>query len=281
MAQPDFIVVGHIVQDLVPGGWRLGGTAAFAATQARRLGLSVGVVTRKRPDLNLEAWLPGVQTAGRPSRETTAFENAYLDRRRRQRVPRRAEPLDMEDVPDGWRAAPIALLGPVCGEVPAGIGQCFDGELTAVAAQGWLRRLTRDGRVQHCTWNGPPFWSGCAALFVSDEDIGRRTEQTERWVLEVPIVAITRYRRGARLHARGRWRTIAAFPANEVDPTGAGDVFAAAFLIRYHETGDEADATRFAAAAAACSVEGPGIEAIADRRRIESRLRAHPEVVLQ
>ena len=33
-------------------------------------------------------------------------------------------------------------------------------------------------------------------------------------------------------------RDIPSLPRQEVDPTGAGDVFAAAFLVPYHEMGD-------------------------------------------
>jgi sugar/nucleoside kinase (ribokinase family) len=58
----------------------------------------------------------------------------------------------------------------------------------------------------------------------------------------------------------------------EVDPTGAGDVFAAAFLIRLHETGNNFEAARFASAAAALSLGGSGISAIAGRAQIEAFL---------
>jgi sugar/nucleoside kinase (ribokinase family) len=161
------------------------------------------------------------------------------------------------------------------------MGLAFAKALVGVSAQGWLRRLDSSRRVRRTAWEGPPFWRGCDVLFVSDEDVGRRVEQMQRWVRGVPVVALTRYRRGARVRSDGRWQEIAAFPAKEVDPTGAGDVFAAAFLVRYHETGETGEAVRFASAAAACSVEGRGTERIATRREIEARMTAHPEIVLR
>ena len=87
----------------------------------------------------------------------------------------------------------------------------------------------------------------------------------ERWADDVPIVVVTRERRGARVHHEDAWHEIDAFPADEVDPTGAGDVFSAAFLVHYSEAADVGKATRFASAAAACSVEAQGIEGIAER----------------
>ncbi len=281
MTTPELVVVGHVVRDLMPGGWRLGGTATYAAVQAQRLGLRVGVVTRAGGDVSLDEALPGISIAGGPSTETTSFENIYEGSRRRQRVPARAEPLRPDDVPPAWRAAPMVLLGPVCGEVPPGLGEIFSGPLVGVSAQGWLRRVDRERRVRRQAWSGSPFWSGCRVLFVSDEDLGQRREQLGVWAGQVPIVVLTRNRRGALVHEKGRWRCIDAFPGDEIDPTGAGDVFAAAFLARHRETADTAESMRFASAAAACSIEAPGVESVADRRTIEARMQEHPEVVLR
>ena len=269
------------MQDLVPSGWRLGGPATFAAVQAQRLGLEVGVVTRVSREVALEQWLPGIALAGRPSTQTTAFENVYEAGRRRQRVPRVAQPLEAEDVPEAWRGAPLVLQCPVCGEAPAGLEALFPRSMLAVAAQGWLRRLDRQRWVRRRAWAGPPFWTNSRALFVSDEDLGRRRDQLDRWTDEVPVVVLTQYQRGTRVYVDGRWRHIKVFPTREVDPTGAGDVFAVSFLVRYHETEDAAESARFASAAAACSVEAPGIEGIAARRQIEARMEEHPEIVLQ
>ena len=58
----------------------------------------------------------------------------------------------------------------------------------------------------------------------------------------------------------------------EVDATGAGDVFATAFLIKYSETQDLALATGFAHCAASFVVEGMGIENLASLEKIEERL---------
>ena len=68
----------------------------------------------------------------------------------------------------------------------------------------------------------------------------------------------------------------------EVDPTGAGDVFAAAYLIRYHETGDPYEAAQFANLVASFSVEAPGTEGIPTRDEVltylslKRRRIAHP-----
>lgn len=253
----------------------------FAAVQAQRLGLGAGIVTRAAEDLPLESELRGVAVAGRPSGQTTTFENVYDGVHRRQQVHARAEPIDAADVPEAWREAPIVLIGPVCGEVAPGMAGLFGNSLVGISAQGWLRQIDVHKDVRRRAWTGEPFWSGADAVFVSDEDLGRRRDQLEPWTRDVALVAMTEDRRGASIHCGGRWRKIAAFPCEEVDPTGAGDVFAAAFLVRYHETTDVGEAARFGSAAAACAVEALGAQGIAGRERIEARMREHPEIVLR
>ena len=62
--------------------------------------------------------------------------------------------------------------------------------------------------------------------------------------------------------------------AREVDPTGAGDVFAAAYLIAYHESRDPVYAATYASCAASFAVEAPGMEGIPTRAQVASRLAA-------
>ena len=166
------------------------------------------------------------------------------------------------------------------GEVAPECSRLFPDAVIGVGAQGWLRELDEEKNVQSRAWIGTPFWTGSRVLFVSDQDVAGEEQQLERWADEVPIVVVTRERMGARVHHDDAWHQIEAFPAKEVDPTGAGDVFAAAFLVRYSETHDVAQATRFGSAASACSVEAQGIEGIADRQQIEERMAAHPELEL-
>ena len=279
---PDFVVVGHAVRDVAADGWRLGGTVTFAAVQAHRLGLSVGVVTRASVDLDLQAQLPFAQVVQPRSRDTTCFENTYVDGERHQRVLSRADAISPEDIPVGWTDAPIVLLGPVLDELAPDFAARFgDSSLIGVSAQGWLRRLDADGRVRKTSWSGAPFWAECDVLFVSDEDLAEGIDVLDRWTRDVPVVSMTESWKGVRMWSAGSWRRMDAFPESEVDPTGAGDTFATAFLIRMREIGDVDEAARFGAAAASLSVGGTGAASIASRGEVERRLARHPEVALR
>jgi sugar/nucleoside kinase (ribokinase family) len=56
----------------------------------------------------------------------------------------------------------------------------------------------------------------------------------------------------------------------EVDPTGAGDVFAAAFFVRLLNTRDPWEAARFANRMAAISVTRPGVAGVPSMEEVQN-----------
>jgi sugar/nucleoside kinase (ribokinase family) len=287
--RPQFLVIGHTVQDLIseddPTAWRLGGAASYAAVTARNLGMRAAILTAASPDLKFEQLLPDIDVVVVPSRRTTQMRNVYTEGPRKQFVPQRASTLTVDDLPSEWKQTPIVLLGPVMGELEEAFAPLFRLSLLGIGAQGWLRRTGRDNRVRPimpADFHAHTMLRQARALFLSDEDIppGEAAPALTYWSDYVQIIAFTRGYNGADICVRGNWRHIDAFPpAKVVDPTGAGDVFAAAFLIRLWESGDVWKATRFASCAASYSVEGKGIKSIPTREQVEARLKEHPNIV--
>jgi hypothetical protein len=280
MGAPDFLVIGHLAKDKVAEGWRLGGTAAYASLTASKLGLRTAVLTSAASDLDPSLLLPDIDVRLLPASQTTMFENVYGPKGRLQYVWARARTIAASDVPQEFLGAKVVLLGPLVGEVEEEVTCCFPRSLLAISPQGWLRTILPDGRVEQISprrWRPRLLLKRSQALFVSQEDLPpTETEETlARWAAQVPLMAFTRGTGGARLWSEGRWRQVPAIPAEELDPTGAGDVFAAAFLSRYVETDDVWQAALFAAAAASLSVEAPGTAAIPSRQQVEERLRAY------
>ncbi len=268
----DLLVVGHVVKDLLPGGWRLGGTAAYASLQGVRLGQKVAVVTSCAPDISPAEALPEAQWHVVPAGSTTTFENRYTAGGREQRVLETAITISAGHVPPSWREAPLVLLGPVIGDVDPDLGSVFpETSIVGLCAQGWLRRL-EGGRVRAGSVDADAPWLIGDVVFVSEEDVDE-PEKVEVWRRHVHVVVLTRGARGATVWDETGRHEVPAFPAREVDPTGAGDVFAASFLVAKQETGDNLVAGRFAAAAASLVVQGEGLRAIADRSLIEGVLR--------
>ena len=94
------------------------------------------------------------------------------------------------------------------------------------------------------------------------------------------MIALTRGWRGLTLLTRqGTGTRCPPCHDREVDPTGAGDVFAAAFLVRYQETGDPLEAAAFGACAASCAVEGVGASTLGDRDEVLRRLALREQMI--
>ncbi|MDQ7029408.1 MAG: PfkB family carbohydrate kinase [Ardenticatenia bacterium] len=267
----EYLVIGHIAQDVTPYGYVLGGTAAYAALTASRLGLRVGVVTRAAPDAVVLSDLSGVALHCRPASQTTTFENVYEDGRRVQWVRAVADPLTLDDVPPAWRDASVVHLAPIARELSPTLAQAFPQSLVGATPQGWMRSWDGEGRVVYRPLEAPARdLAGVDALVLSEEDVRYNEEHVRVLVEALPLVVVTLAEAGCRVYLQGRATRFPARPATcLVDPTGAGDVFAAAFFVRFWETDDAAEAARFANVVASFSVEGVGTSAIPTRDQVE------------
>ena len=271
---PDYVVVGHVTRDLdAQGGWRAGGTATYAALTAARLGVRVGVLTAAVPGtIGLEGQ-DGIEVSLCSSPESTTFENFYLDGHREQYVRAVATPLVPEQLPAAWRQAPVVHLGPIAQEVDIRFLEAFDEALVGVTPQGWLRAWDADGRVRAVRFaHEEQLLQRADAIILSLEDLGGDRGWLERLASVAPLLVETRGREGAVIFQRGLDTHVPAFWAQEVDPTGAGDVFAAAFLLRYRECRDPVDAARFANCVASFVVEAPGATNLPTRPQVSRRL---------
>jgi hypothetical protein len=274
---PDILVAGHIVRDIRPGGWRAGGGVYYASSQAAALGLRVGAVTACAAEFELPR-IRRVDWHAVPSAQTTTFENTYSRGVRRQRVQAAGPALKLADIPEHWLDAPVVLLTPVFHDVdpqlPKRLGR--GGRLLGIGAQGWLRR--REGEtVQPGVVEPRPRWLAGDVVFVSEEDV-TDPEAAAVWQKKVPLIVLTRGGSGCTIWDASGRHDYAPVEIDEVDPTGAGDVFAVAFLHRYHESGRIGDAARFAAAAAALAIRGKGAEGVAGTREIEGLIRRRETV---
>jgi 1D-myo-inositol 3-kinase len=276
---PRFLSVGHITRDRRPEGDVLGGSTAYAALTAKRLGWEVGVLTTAGPDFEPDRELPGVTVFSTPSSATTRFVNTYDDDgSRHQVVTARASDVVLDPLPDDWRRPEVLILSPVAGELGAVSAASFEAEVVGGVAQGWLREIAVDGDVAPRPWTGASRdLLGVHVVFLSEQDLPDAETGARDLLRHVPLVALTRGWRGLTLLGRSEEHEVPSLPRQEVDPTGAGDVFAAAFLVRYHEAGDPLDAAAFGACAASCAVEGVGTSSLGDRgevlRRMEKRER--------
>src|SRR5262249_26272362 len=125
--------------------------------------------------------------------------------------------------------------------------------------QGWLRSVRADGVVEPAQAPELSFLAGCKAVFCSDEDLGDARRPLTALVRRLAEIAVvTEGARGALLYIGDSAHRVHACPAREVDPTGAGDTFAACFLLELARGRKPLDAAMLAAVAASIAVEGRG-----------------------
>ena len=272
---PDFVAVGHLTVDELATGLRPGGSVLYAGLLAHRQGLRVGLVTSYGPDFPLEVLPSEIEVVGVPAPATTRFALHYTPAGRALVLRARATALAPLDLPPHFAEAGLAYLAPVADEVSPDFAAAFPNAAVGVGAQGWCRLWDRDGRVSMRPWPDPwPVLRQAQALFLSEDDVAGWEAQALPLYQHVPVGALTLAARGALLYVNGERHPVAPAPAVEVEPTGAGDVFAAAFLIRYNATGDPHEAASFAAVAGALTVEADGIRGVPSRVELANRWRA-------
>jgi len=248
-----------------------GGPSLYTSRMALALGARVTLVSRIVPGFDRSA-LAGIEVRGQPGVAGPRYANRYTPSGdRTQLLLGPGEPLDLSAV--AAIPADAFILAPAFHECDA-LPQ-VSAPVVAVSLQGPLRTVDEAGLVSphpDPLAQASPFVRDGVYAFFSEED----TNQPERLGRAIAgrgaTAILTRGYRGAVVF-RGKAEThLAAIPATAVDPTGAGDCFSTAFVVRMVETGDLDEACRFALAAGALAVEGHGIEGIPTRSQVEARL---------
>jgi hypothetical protein len=268
----NYLIIGHLTRDLTPAGPQLGGTAAYAGLTAHALGLRVGIVTSWGGELPLGN-LKHIPIINYPADHSTTFENIYTEKGRIQVVHTIAQPLDFHLIPEPWRQAPIVHLGPVAQEVEPGLVRHFPTSLVGVTPQGWLRRWDESGHVYTSEWPEASFTlqqTGAAVLSI--EDVKNDENRIEEMASASRILVVTEGAAGARVYWNGDVRRYRPPQMEEIDPTGSGDIFAAAFFVRLYLTRDPWESARFANQIAAASVARVGLDGIPTPEEIQEYL---------
>ena len=268
----DYLVVGHVAADISPTGAQLGGTVSYSGLTAWALGLRVGIVTSSGEGAPLEA-LDGIPIVNVPAEHSTTFENIKTESGRRQILHHQAAPILLHHIPQVWRSAPIIHLAPIARELDPSLPENLSSSLIGITPQGWLRRWDENGQVAACAWeNSEQDLRHAGAVVMSVEDVNYDLELVEEMAHNTRILCLTEGAAGAVLHWNADRRRFRPPVMDEVDGTGAGDFFAAAFFVRLYHTRDPWEAARFATQLAARSVTRIGLNGIPTLREIEECL---------
>jgi sugar/nucleoside kinase (ribokinase family) len=139
-----------------------------------------------------------------------------------------------------------------------------------VTPQGWMRGWDENGSVFAKAWeNSEQVLGQVGGVVMSVEDVDRDLELVEWMAHHTRLLCLTEGELGAVLYWNGDRRRFRPPVVEEVDATGAGDIFAAAFFARLHRTRDPWEAARFATHLAAHSVARVGLQGIPTHEEIE------------
>ena len=231
-------VVGNLSLDLVDGGPpRVGGPPFYAARALAALG-TPALVRAKCADADRPRLLPPLEELGlhvewRPGANTATYAFSYDGDRRAMEVRELGSPWSAEDVA-GLEAEWVHVGALFRGEFPAetlaaltdsGARLSFDG-------QG-LVRPARPGALILEPEPECSFLRHVSVLKLSEEEALALVGGLDEPLLSgigVPEVIVTLGSRGCLLVAQGRLVHVPADPL-DVDPTGAGDAFAAVYLV--------------------------------------------------
>ncbi len=264
-----------------------GGTAAYVARTCEALGVRARLLVLAGPDADGEASL--AHEVRRRGERTLTFRHEVdgggpRSRRLLRLVQDPGHTLSPADVPSEWGEPDTLILAPLLPDEVDVLAFIDDYPAAEVAllAQGLQRAVVPDDRgdtggeglVMHRAQPSSVLLDAArpnVSIFLSQEEV-------ELWpagalahlAARAARVVITDGPRGASIIDRAGTRTVAPVPARVVDTTGAGDVFASAFILGLRA--GEQFAGRLAAACAAAAVEVVGPASLPPRSALEARL---------
>jgi len=244
---PDYVIIGHLSLDENPGGQSIGGTAGYAARAARLLGRRVGVVTSTPEDPSDYPELFGIEFLTIPSDEWTRFENRYSGGRRVSTWTSTATSIKISDVPISWQMAAIVHLGPIAQEVSPDFALGCPAAHCCASIQGWLRgRSSTSTVLVEVNADLHQSLKYLDAVVVSEEDVLHDSTLINELAENARVLILTRGENGCEVFTNGDRQRVTTSHVDVGDPTGAGDIFAAAFFIAFTDHKKPVEAARFA-----------------------------------
>ena len=268
----DFLTIGHVCHDWSPNGNILGGTATYSSLLAQKLNFRTSIVTSFGKDFEFLDVFKNSILHIIPSDTTTYYKNIYQGSDRKQLLLGRANNITSTNFPKNIPSPKMILLGPIANEVDLDILDIFPNTLKAICPQGWMRRWNSKGEVFHKMLEDWSIFKKSDLVILSNEDINHQLDLIPHLANLFKILVVTKAENGADVFYKNNKHTVPAFSTKMIDPTGAGDIFATAFLIRFYETKNIEKAAIFANAAASLCIEKKGIKGIPNRTEILNRI---------
>jgi len=274
----DLLCIGHCCYDKVEHGLILGGTCSYASLVGQQLGLQVGVITSVGSDFLFSKIFKDKDIPLKiiPADHTTLFENIYHGNQRSQYLRRRASTIaaDHTNVASDYS---IVLIGGIADEIDFSITTHFPRSLICATIQGSIRKWDESGLIspKEMIWAD---LSDVDIVILSRDDLRGLDDALSKIRKHVSHVVVTDGAQDVVIYKDGRTHIYPVYPVQEVEATGAGDVFATAYIVRYHQTGDVSEACIFAHCAASLIIAGIGLISLPTAEKISERVLMYKEL---
>jgi 1D-myo-inositol 3-kinase len=254
----EVVVAGNYSHDTLLGEEErseLGGSSAYVSAVLRAGKVDFAVVANVGDDFRYPDRVPPARLV--PGARTTSFVDDYRTGERIATLRVAAPPLQPDDLRD---TCEVGMAVAVAAEIPFAtlLRLRALSRVLLADAQGFVRAFDPAGRVLH----RPPAPDLLAALLRADYlKVGR----AEAEALDLSqlrrscTILLTDGPRGCTILSPTGERHVPAFPAREVDPTGAGDCFLAGFAIGLLRGWPASRAALLGNWCGARAVESPGI----------------------
>lgn len=260
----------------------MGGGGFYSSLSLSRIGVETVLFTAYGPDMNPE-WVEslkqkGVEVYVTELDRSILFENVYQDSSRIQKTsgePSRKIVVERSRL-IGFEAIHVT---PVLNEVDHSFFKEFkeaDFRLS-VDAQGFIRTSGVDGCVKHVKRMLPEdalsrvdyvHMNVDEQFFFLNRDVKELFEINPRMIVE-----LTNSEHGSMIVYKQGCFYMPVFSVETLDPTGAGDVYAAVFLAKHLETGSLLESSLYAAACSSIKAEKTGLFFDFSVDEVEDRVR--------
>jgi sugar/nucleoside kinase (ribokinase family) len=231
----DYLAIGHVTEDQWPEGPTPGGTVTYSSRTARAFLSNVEVLTAADSSLNIASAFPSITVRRLDAPATTRFSNVYTPNGRVQIVSPCPVMLTPAALTTEMLQASIIHLGPVCNEIDPQVAlRVHPDTFVGVTPQGWMRRWDAKGHVssQASNWaDADVLLPRANAVVTSIDDVAGDWSIAHAWAARTPTLVVTQGRLGCTAFSAGRSVHVPAPHVQEVDPTGAGDIFATVLFI--------------------------------------------------
>ena len=141
-----------------------------------------------------------------------------------------------------------------------------------------MRQWNSDKKVypKNIDWH---HFKNADVVIMSDEDLLGFESEIPYIASLVEILILTKGEEGAILYYKNKEWHFPAFPSQIKELTGAGDVFAVAFVLKYAESKDLFESVAYGNVASSLSIEGVGVEQLPRTEDIERRLEIYHQTI--